>query len=230
MGLILASLLFLFQKVKRWNRGELLALIGGALFAYCFSGHSFTQSFEPSFNQALIQPRLIFSGAVAISAMLLPGISGSYLLMVLGVYPIALEALTDFSNSLKGGQFDPFAFLILTNLIIGIVLGGLVFSHAIHWLLKKYHSLTIALLIGFMVGAMRTAWPFWDWALIQHPYRPEKGQIPQLTHPILPDVSSPLFWKSILVVLFGFSLVVFVDYLAKKLPARFTAEIKKVTP
>lgn len=216
IGLILASLLFLFQKVKQWDRGGVLALVGGALFAYFFSGHPYTQTFESSFSQALIQPWFIFSGAVAISAMLLPGISGSYLLMVLGVYPIALEALADFSTSLKTGHFDLIAFSILANLMTGIILGGLLFSHVINWLLEKHHNLTLALLIGFMIGAMRTAWPFWEWSLIQHPYRPEKGLIPLLTKPIWPDLSSSLFWKALIIALFGFILVLFIDYLAKK--------------
>ncbi|KAF3362952.1 Uncharacterized protein PHSC3_000486 [Chlamydiales bacterium STE3] len=211
MGLIAASVCFLLGQIKNWSKNEVISLILGAMVAYLLSGQPLAYSEKVIIQDVWIHPWLIFSGAAAISAMLLPGISGSYLLMILGVYPISLEALTDFSSGLKNGLLDGAALVILANLMTGIVCGALLFSHVINWLLKHYHQMTLALLIGFMIGAVRTAWPFWEFTTVLHPFRPEKGMIPSMTRPILPDISTPLFWKALICALAGFLIVFAID-------------------
>lgn len=150
---------------------------------------------------------IILCGAIAISAMILPGISGSYLLNILGMYTIAVGALADFAKNLLLGQFDMNAFTILANMLIGIILGALLFTHLLSWILYKYHDLAIAALSGFMVGTLKSVWPFWNFHYILVPLNPEKGAQLVITEPILPNLLSQNTWMAFALVLCGFSLV-----------------------
>lgn len=138
----------------------------------------------PKREQPWISPWLIFCGAIAISAMLLPGISGSYLLTVLGVYSIVIASLSDFIMGLTHLSWERESFQVLANLSVGIIMGALVFSRVITWLFKNYECLTIVLLTGFMLGAMRTIWPFWEKALVLNPLKLDKGPILQPFQPV----------------------------------------------
>jgi len=160
-----------------------------------------------SSSNILIEPWLILSGMMAISAMLLPGISGSYLLNVFGVYPIAIGAVVDFTNSLAKFSLDLDAGIILGNLLIGIVIGAIVFSHVVDYLLEHYHATTLAALVGFMVGALRAVWPFWTVYFSVDPIKPEKGARLEILEPYIPSLNSPLAIESIFLVVFGISIV-----------------------
>lgn len=159
---------------------------------------------------------LMLAGMVAITAMLLPGISGSYLLNIMGLYAPAIGAVADFSAGLKSGFLDYEAFQFLLSMAVGIALGAALFSHAIAWLLKHYHAAALALLTGFMVGALKTVWPFWQTAWIINPLRLDKGLELIPLKPLLPDLTSQNFYLAILFMLFGFTLVQLIDYTAKK--------------
>lgn len=172
-------------------------------------------------SSPLVDFKIVICGAVAISAMLLPGISGSYLLTVLGVYPVIIGALADFVSGMQKLKFDPDAFLILSSMLIGIIMGGLLFSHVVSWLLKQYRDATLALLTGFMIGAMRSVWPFWSYAYNLNPLKLEKGPQLLVVEPILPDLSSGLFLTAILFAVFGFITVFILEYISqpKEAPA-----------
>ena len=144
-------------------------------------------------------------------AMILPGISGSYLLTILGMYTPVVGALADFAKSLMQGQFDMNAFAILANMLMGIVLGALLFTRFLSWTLNKYHDLAISALSGFMLGSLRSVWPFWN----VHYVVIEKG--PQLvaTNPILPSFSSLDTWIAIALALCGFASVFVLHIVAK---------------
>lgn len=156
------------------------------------------------------------SGMVAISAMLLPGISGSYLLNVLGMYAPVLGAITDFSSSLKHGGFDPDAFWLLLSVGTGIGLGAALFSHIISWLLRHHHLFTLSLLTGFMIGALRSVWPFWELSWRVNPLRFDKGLELALVKPILPSVMTVEFLISMLFLIGGFALVFLIEFLANQ--------------
>lgn len=167
------------------------------------------------FKSSLIDVWLIFCGAIAICALLLPGISGSYLLTLLGVYPQAIGALADLTQNLKHGVVDWEALVLLCNLLIGIVMGALVFSRLASWLLKKYSDISIAVLSGFMIGALKSVWPFWSYTHALIPLKLNKG--PQLLplEPILPMFD---FWSlglALSAAVFGFALVFIVESAAK---------------
>jgi uncharacterized membrane protein len=115
-----------------------------------FAAGTDTAAIEESLNDDVYQPSqlpvLFFSAMIAICAMLLPGISGSFILLVLGQYTAALGAVRNFE------------ILNIAALGAGAVIGIIVFSRVISWLLRHYHNVTIAALVGFMVGSLRLIW------------------------------------------------------------------------
>jgi len=163
-----------------------------------------------------INPWFIFCGAIAICAMLLPGISGSYLLTILGVYPLAIAAVADLVAGFGHFTFDVDAFFLLSNILVGIVIGAVSFSRVVDWLLHHYHDITIACLIGVMIGAMHTIWPFWSYDYVLMPLKLDRGPILEMVNPVLPDFTSPLFLTTVLVALTSFTCVFLLEYLALK--------------
>lgn len=158
----------------------------------------------------------IFCGIVAICAMLLPGISGSYLLTILGMYPIAISAIADFSTALQLGHFDKSSFSILVNLGCGILIGLVLFSRLVSWLLKRYRNGTISLLLGFMIGALRSVWPFWTTCLSINPLRPDQIPILQMMQPVMPSLLDISFWIAIVCTFFGLAIVLYFESLSRK--------------
>lgn len=152
-GLILASFIFCVRQVNTWNWKIALGLFLGAASAY------FLTEKTGSHSQAVIDLSpgfclwLMVCGALAVCALLLPGISGSYILTLLGVYPTVIQALVNFTRSLE-------ALAILASLGIGILVGAAIFAKAVSWLLKEYPNMSLAVLSGFMIGAIRSLWPF----------------------------------------------------------------------
>lgn len=150
---------------------------------------------------------MILCGALAICALLLPGISGCYILTLLGVYPIVIESLVDFIQAVKQFSFDSDAFAILFNLGIGITIGGVVFAKGVSWLLRSYPNCSLAILSGFMGGAIRSVWPFWTYEYVLIPLKIYKGPQLMVDQPFFPILSSPFLWQAFLCGLIGFILL-----------------------
>ena len=161
-----------------------------------------------------IDPWLIVCGAIAISALLLPGISGSYLLTLLGVYPVAIGALSDLTQSMRQFSFDSDSFYVLFSLGIGIVLGLLLFARCVSWLLKRYPDFTVATLSGFMIGAIGSVWPFWNYAYYLNPLKIHKGPQLLLLDPIMPPLFSSMFALALFFALIGFFSVLLIERLS----------------
>lgn len=140
-GLILASCLHMGKQIKQWQGKTYLALLIGALCAGFISIASPT-SIDASYLNIFI------AGSIAICAMILPGISGSFILLLMGLYAPVLAAV-------KGLQFDIMAFFAM-----GAVLGLMLFSRLLSWLLHHYQDLMFSLLTGFMLGALLKVWPW----------------------------------------------------------------------
>ncbi len=100
------------------------------------------------------------SGLIAICAMILPGISGSYILLILDVYFFILNALKGFLTTLAGGQFPATQFSYVAIFCVGCAIGLLGFARVLSLLLKKYPPQTLGVLVGLMVGCLRGIWPF----------------------------------------------------------------------
>jgi len=150
---------------------------------------------------------VILCGAIGVSAMLLPGISGSYLLVILGMYAAVIGAVADLTLALRSFSFDWNAIFLLSNLVVGMALGALFFSQLVSWLFRHFHDTTIAMLIGFMLGAMRSVWPFWSYTYRILPLKPEKGIQLFAVDPLLPSIDSPILWISLAFAIGAFYLV-----------------------
>jgi len=162
-GLIVASIIYIFRQLPHLQWQEWLALCVGTVIALAIS-------FAPRMQGSEDLIVLFFAGAVAICAMILPGVSGSFILLMLGVYPIIIGALSELN------------WQILLVFAFGCVCGLLAFSRVLSWLLHHYHSVTIAVLIGFLLGSLLIVWP-WKEALeviIDH-----KGREVVLSHHLL---------------------------------------------
>ncbi len=140
-GLVLASIIYVARQITRWNLGAIILLIGGALTAY------FITTLTPQTSN-VSYPYVFFSGALAICAMILPGISGSFILLLLGMYRPVLDAINDKNIGL------------LATLMLGAVVGLLSFSRLLKWLFDHYANLTLAVLTGFIIGSLNKIWPW----------------------------------------------------------------------
>lgn len=158
-----------------------------------------------------IDPYLTACGALGVSAMLLPGMSGSYLLTILGAYPILVGALADFVDGLRSLSWNGEAFLVCVSVALGILLGGVLFSRVASYMFHHHRSLTIATMTGFVVGAIRCLWPFWSYHYTLAPLALQRG--PQLhpLHPIVPDFSSATFWIACLFTASGFLIIALLE-------------------
>jgi len=141
LGLILASVISVSRRVEKWQASTWICLLVGITGTYILVGLvPVSTPDDPWF--------LFLCGAVAICAMILPGISGSFILVLLGKYQYILEAVN---------QKD---FLTLALVAAGACIGIVAFSRLLGWLLKKYHDLMVAVLTGLMLGSLRKVWPW----------------------------------------------------------------------
>jgi len=140
-GLIIASIYFVGKQITKWHLATFVGIIVGAIIAYLITTIPASSVNENSYF-------LFFAGALAICAMILPGISGSFILVILGAYKTLSDAIHDFD------------FKKLALFVGGAIVGLLSFSHVLKWLFKKYHNLTLALLTGFIIGSLNKVWPW----------------------------------------------------------------------
>lgn len=141
-GLILASIYFVGKRIEKWNTISLCTLLIGTIIAITLS--LITPSSENS-NLFFV----FICGIIGISGMILPGLSGSFILILMGNYELLMvTAITDINM------------LLLTTFFIGSVVGLMGFSHILAWVLKHYKDATLAMLTGFILGSLRTIWPW----------------------------------------------------------------------
>ena len=141
LGLILASVVTVSRRIKQWQPLTWACLFGGLIGLYFLVG--LVPGTTP--NDMWF---LFLSGAVAICAMILPGISGSFILVLMGKYQYVLEAVNERD------------FLVLFVVAAGACVGIAAFSRLLGWLLSKYHDLMVAFLTGLMLGSLRKIWPW----------------------------------------------------------------------
>ena len=140
-GLVLASIIHVGKQITKWNLVSVVLMIVGAVVAY------YITTLVP--QTAEISSGYVFlSGALAICAMILPGISGSYILLLLGMYKPVLDAIHDKD------------FKIIGLLGAGAIVGLLSFSRLLKWLFDHYQNLTLATLTGFIIGSLNKIWPW----------------------------------------------------------------------
>lgn len=196
-GLIIASIFLVGKKIKQWGIAQIIGLIIGAVVAY------YITILPPMQNPDALW-FVFISGAIAICAMILPGISGSFILLLLGSYEMILGAIKD----VKIATIGVFA--------IGCLTGLLSFSKLLNWLFKHYHDLTVAILTGFLVGSLNKIWP-WKETLSTR-VNSHGETVPFMQENILPANfdGDPQLMMAIVMLLVGFGLIIGMEKLAKK--------------
>lgn len=200
-GLIIASAIYVAQTIKTWNVGAVVAGIAGIVIAYFITVISPTEA-----NTSWIY--IFFSGVIAICAMILPGISGSFILVLLGMYQFILGAVVDLNIP------------VLLVFVAGAAIGIIGFSNVLSWLLKKYHTLTIALLAGFMVGSLNKIWP---WKEVTESFIDRHGDVtPLAERNILPGTyenltgNESMIWGALFFLVVGFVLIFVIEGATKR--------------
>lgn len=189
-GLILASIPIMARIIKEWTAAKIATVLVTAVAAYFFVGMvPFTTPEAAWF--------IFFSGALAISTMILPGISGAFVLVLLGKYQFILDAIN---------QRDLF---ILGVFSLGMAVGILGFVRILSWLFNKYHDLTVTILTGIVVGSLRKIWP---WKEIVRSMTTSRGKvIPIEEVNILPGQLSGEVLFALVIMAAGFILALMLN-------------------
>lgn len=192
-GLVIASIFTVSKRVKRWNMMTLGAAVAGAVLAYIIVGLVPVETpTAPWF--------LFLSGAVAICAMILPGISGSFILVLLGKYQYVLSAVNNRD------------FVTLFLVAAGAAIGLVSFAQVLGWLFKRYHDMTMAILIGLMLGSLRKIWPWKETGAFMVDRHGE--QIPTVQFNVLPPAWTGEVTFALLLAIVGFAVVLVLDRVA----------------
>lgn len=195
-GLVLASTWFVSKDIKEWNWKTISSFVLGVGIAYYITVATPT---ETPTNLLFI----FLCGAIAICAMILPGISGSFILVLLGKYFYIMEAVKTLDV------------VVLGVFAIGAFLGITSFSRVLSYALKNFRNITLSVLSGFMLGSLNKVWP---WKEVVETYTDSHGEIkPLVEHNIMPNA---YIGEAVALMLIGFALV----YVLEKLSSRTSAK------
>ena len=155
-GLIVASSVFILKDIKGWKFRDAVMLVLGIILGVVVCTLSPTETPDALWF-------IFLSGAIAICAMILPGISGSFILLILGKYKFMLDTL----NRILSGDGVLLDYAVVVIFILGALVGILAFSKFLHWLLARYHRSTLLVLAGFIIGSLVKVWPWSDMAVVR---------------------------------------------------------------
>jgi putative membrane protein len=195
-GLVLASIIYIGKQVKKWNLKTIFIGALGIMFGYIITVIPATDATEINYLF------LIFAGAIASCAMILPGISGSYILLLIGIYPVVMTAITNRD------------FKIISAIGIGVVICLLVFSRLLKWLFANYKNEMLVVLTGIMLGSLNKVWP---WKQTISTYVNSHG----VSKPLLEQSISPYSFNgdaqltmAIVAAVIGFAIILVMEKLA----------------
>lgn len=194
-GLVLASVIFVAKSITKWGGLAIFLFIAGTAAAYYITG------LPPSTSTGSL-PFIFLSGAIAICAMVLPGISGSFILVLMGSYKIVLEAVNDKNLG------------VVLTFALGAIFGILSFARVLKWMFTNYKNATLSVLTGFILGSLNKIWP---WKNITEIIQIGKKEI------IIDENISPFAFEgdsqisfAIIAAIIGFSLIFILEKTASK--------------
>ncbi len=215
-GLIIASVIYIGKQIKTWNAQAIIGLLVGTAIVLGLS-------IMPPLGNASNMGYIFICGVIAICAMILPGISGSFLLLILGAYPTILGAVNDRD------------FVIIGIFMAGAIVGLLAFSRVLKWVFKHYENVTLAILTGFLVGSIYKLWPWRhvEKIFVKHLGEADEQVVTLVDSPVMPqnydvivrngtkitgysEAPSQLLY-AVLLAIAGFSLIFIIEFAAKKL-------------
>jgi putative membrane protein len=199
-GLILSSSYFVAKKITKVDAVVSVMFIVGAAIAFYITVAAPSQTPDTLLF-------VFFSGFIAICAMILPGISGSFILLLLGKYYFIMDSIKGFKIS------------VILVFILGCLLGITSFSRVISWLFHKFHNATIALLTGFMVGSLNKVWPWKE--VLEFRINSHGKNVPFLEKSILPSQyaelsGDPRLVTAIIALLVGAGVIILFETWANK--------------
>lgn len=213
-GLILVSALFVAREIHDWNGQRIFGIVLGAVVAYWI-----TIAVPAPGNPALWF--VFVSGCIAVSALLLPGISGSFILLLMGMYSYIIPTV---KSALKTFAIDEL--IILVTFGTGMLTGMVIFSRVLSWTFKNYHDATLAVLTGFLIGSLNKIWP---WQQVLETMTKESGDtVVVFSKSVMPGTfeglqdnflygNDPQILGCIVVMAFGFFTVLGSEWMANKL-------------
>ncbi len=194
-GLVAASVFFVGKEIKNWNVGTSIALLIGAAIAY------FITTLPPSGNSESL-PYLFLSGALAVCAMILPGISGAFILVLLGSYKTILDAVHERNITL----------IVVVG--AGAIFGLLSFAKLLKWMFNNHKNITLAVLTGFILGSLNKIWP-WKRILETRTIGEKEIIIDENVSPFAFEGDNQLIY-ALVVAIIGFSLIFILERTASK--------------
>ena len=206
-GLVVASIVTLSLRVK-WSIKEVIGFVVGAVVAWLIVGLVPAETPKtPAFT--------FLCGMIAIMAMILPGISGSFLLLIMGQYAYIIGAIKDFDIK------------IMVTFGAGAVIGLMGFSRILSWMLARFHNVMVAVLIGFMAGSLRKIWPFKDAANTVWETKSD-GEMVALVEPnVVPNVGDEGVMLTLGLAALGVVVIVAIEAINKKMSASAPASAKE---
>ena len=191
-GLILASAAVLLREVDNWSAPKVLCLLSAGAVAVCIA-------LSPVISLEMGLAGVFLAGFLAVCAMILPGISGSFILVLLGMYSTTLMALKSLD------------LVFILVFVVGAGCGLLCFSRVLHWLLRRFHQGTMAVLTGFLFGSLLVVWP---WKRVLEWVEGSHGQLkPAQQFPVSPldyqiyTGQDPQLWFCLSLMIVGFAVV-----------------------
>jgi putative membrane protein len=200
-GLIVASAIYVAKQIKTWNLSTIISMIAGVVAAWIITEITPAETTDAYWF-------IFLSGAVAICAMILPGISGSFILLLLGKYEYIINAISEIKMD------------VLIIFLAGAGVGIISFSNILSWLLRKFHNQTIALLAGFMIGSLNKIWP---WKNTIETFVDRHGETkPLIQKNVLPGIyeGDPHLISAIALAIVGFILIFIIERLAIEKPEK----------
>ena len=202
LGFLLASIFYVGKTIRKWNVWVIIAFIVGIGVSLLISFGTHAQENDNFFY-------LVLCGAIGSSGMILPGISGSYILVLMGDYQLVINAIDMLTK-------DPMeAMKIIVPVMIGVVVGILAFAHVLAWIFKHYHDMTISLLTGFIVGSLPIIWPWKSEGAC--------GALPEAKDDILPQMNSE-FFIALAIIILGIVLIIVTETIANKMKSKKNEE------
>lgn len=210
-GLVIASIVYIGGQIKNWNWKAILALIIGVIVSY------YVTIIEPTTSPDSYW-FLFISGFIAIIAMILPGISGSFILLLMGSYEAVIGSINMLTTAIFSVDFE--TSLVAASRLgvfgVGAIIGIKAFSKVLTWMFDNYKNTTLTLLTGFMIGSLNKIWP-WKQTVTTY-FNSSNEEVPLLEKSILPSdfVGDPQVIGAVISCIAGFLTIFLLEKLANR--------------
>ncbi|HLW14957.1 MAG TPA: DUF368 domain-containing protein [Flavobacteriaceae bacterium] len=209
-GLVLASILYLIKQLEKWNAAAIASIVIASIFAFGISSLSPLTEIDSVWF-------LFVAGFIAIIAMILPGISGAFILILLGAYQPVIHLINQLNQGISQGDST----LLLQSIgkisifLLGAAIGLKAFSRALTWMFNHHKNTTLAMLTGFMIGALNKIWP---WKEVLQTRLNSKGEevafIEQSVSPT--NFAEPKLTSALICLVAGFLIIFILEKIATR--------------